>query len=200
MHRQKDLPKYLLLFGGCVWDNRLLTSDCQGLDPDDLLLAYESENSFNAIYCYVDDGFFTYLDDGEGTNLGTGDKGQKLDMSDVAVGRFPVLTEADAKVMVDKTISYVKNANAGDWENTLMFMGDDGNNNIHMRDTEEAVETVQSLHPAYRIKKVMWDAYTEVASSTGNTYPEVTDLIKKQQTQGALIMDYCGHGSAAVGA
>ena len=193
---EKDLPKYLLLFGGCVWDNRLLTSDCQGLDPDDLLLAYESENSFNAIYCYVDDGFFTYLDDGEGTNLGTGDKGQKLDMSDVAVGRFPVLTEADAKVMVDKTISYVKNANAGDWENTLMFMGDDGNNNIHMRDTEEAVETVQSLHPAYRIKKVMWDAYTEVASSTGNTYPEVTDLIKKQQTQGALIMDYCGHGSA----
>jgi hypothetical protein len=193
---EKDLPKYLLLFGGCVWDNRLLTSDCQGLDPDDLLLAYESENSFNAIYCYVDDGFFTYLDDGEGTNLGTGDKGQKLDMSDVAVGRFPVLTEADAKVMVDKTISYVENANAGDWENTLMFMGDDGNNNIHMRDAGEAVETVQSLHPAYRIKKVMWDAYTEVASSTGNTYPEVTELIKKQQAQGALIMDYCGHGSA----
>ena len=193
---EDDQPKYLLLFGGCVWDNRMLTSDCRGLNPDDFLLAYESENSFNAIYCYVDDGFFTYLDDGEGTNLGTGDRGQKLDMSDVAVGRFPVTTETDAKVMVDKTISYVENANAGDWENTLMFMGDDGNNNIHMRDAEEAAATVQALHPAYRIKKVMWDAYTEVASSTGNTYPEVTDLIKKQQAQGALIMDYCGHGSA----
>ena len=193
---EDDQPKYLLLFGGCVWDNRMLTSDCKGLNPDDFLLAYESENSFNAIYCYVDDGFFTYLDDGEGTNLGTGDRGQKLDMSDVAVGRFPVTTEADAKVMVDKTIRYVENANAGDWENTLVFMGDDGNNNIHMRDAEEAATTVQALHPAYRIKKVMWDAYTEVASSTGNTYPEVTALIKKQQAQGALIMDYCGHGSA----
>jgi len=193
---EDDQPKYLLLFGGCVWDNRMLTSDCRGLNPDDFLLAYESENSFNAIYCYVDDGFFTYLDDGEGTNLGTGDRGQKLDMSDVAVGRFPVTTEADAKVMVDKTIRYVENANAGDWENTLVFMGDDGNNNIHMRDAEEAAATVQALHPAYRIKKVMWDAYTEVASSTGNTYPEVTALIKKQQAQGALIMDYCGHGSA----
>ncbi len=193
---EADQPKYLLLFGGCVWDNRMLTSDCRGLNPDDFLLAYESENSFNAIYCYVDDGFFTYLDDGEGTNLGTGDRGQKLDMSDVAVGRFPVTTEADAKVMVDKTIRYVENANAGDWENTLVFMGDDGNNNIHMRDAEEAAATVQALHPTYRIKKVMWDAYTEVASSTGNTYPEVTDLIKKQQAQGALIMDYCGHGSA----
>lgn len=193
---EEDQPKYLLLFGGCVWDNRMLTSDCQGLDPDDFLLAYESENSFNAIYCYVDDGFFTYLDDGEGTNLGTGDYGNKLDMSDVAVGRFPVTTEAEAKVMVDKTISYVENANAGDWENTLMFMGDDGNNNLHMRDAEEAAAMVQALHPAYRIKKVMWDAYTEVGSATGNTYPEVTDLIKKQQAQGALIMDYCGHGSA----
>ena len=193
---EADQPKYLLLFGGCVWDNRMLTSDCKGLNPDDFLLAYESENSFNAIYCYVDDGFFTYLDDGEGTNLSTGDRGQKLDMSDVAVGRFPVTTEADAKVMVDKTIRYVENANAGDWENTLVFMGDDGNNNIHMRDAEEAAATVQALHPAYRIKKVMWDAYTEVASSTGNTYPEVTALIKKQQAQGALIMDYCGHGSA----
>ncbi len=193
---EADQPKYLLLFGSCVWDNRMLTSDCKGLNPDDFLLAYESENSFNAIYCYVDDGFFTYLDDGEGTNLSTGDRGQKLDMSDVAVGRFPVTTEADAKVMVDKTIRYVENANAGDWENTLVFMGDDGNNNIHMRDAEEAAATVQALHPAYRIKKVMWDAYTEVASSTGNTYPEVTALIKKQQAQGALIMDYCGHGSA----
>lgn len=193
---EDDQPKYLLLFGGCVWDNRMLTSDCKGLNPDDFLLAYESENSFNAIYCYVDDGFYTYLDDGEGTNLSTGDRGQKLDMSDVAVGRFPVTTEADAKVMVDKTIRYVENANAGDWENTLVFMGDDGNNNIHMRDAEEAAATVQALHPAYRIKKVMWDAYTEVASSTGNTYPEVTALIKKQQAQGALIMDYCGHGSA----
>lgn len=86
---EKDLPRYLLLFGNSVWDNRMLTSDCRGLDPDDFLLAYESENSFNAIYCYVDDGFFTYLDDGEGTNLTTGDKGEKLDMSDVAVGRFP---------------------------------------------------------------------------------------------------------------
>ena len=95
-----------------------------------------------------------------------------------------------------RTIRYVENANAGDWENTLVFMGDDGNNNIHMRDAEEAAATVQALHPTYRIKKVMWDAYTEVASSTGNTYPEVTDLIKKQQAQGALIMDYCGHGSA----
>ena len=41
----------------------------------------------------------------------------------------------------------------------------------------------------------MWDAYTRETSSTGNTYPEVTRIIKQQQNAGALIMDYAGHGS-----
>ena len=56
-----DLPRYLLLFGRGVWDNRMLTSDCRTLNADDYLLCHESENSFNAVLCYVDDGFFTRL-------------------------------------------------------------------------------------------------------------------------------------------
>lgn len=191
-----DAPKYLLLFGPCVWDNRMLTTECKGLNPNDFLLAYESDNSFSAINCYVDDGFFTYLDDGEGTNLSS-PSSSKLDMGDVAVGRLPAYSEEDAKVMVDKTISYVENRNGGDWENTIMVMGDDGNDNIHMRDADEAADLVQALHPAYNVRKVMWDAYNEVTSATGNTYPEVTDIIKRQQAKGALIMDYYGHGSAS---
>ena len=188
-----DLPKYLLLFGAAVWDNRLLTSDCGKLNADDLLLAYESENSFSAINCYVDDAFFTYLDDGEGTNLSAY---YKLDMGDVAVGRLPAYTEDDAKAMVDKIVAYTANDNAGDWENTIMVMGDDGNNNIHMRDADELATLIETSHPAYNVRRVMWDAYQEVASSTGNTYPAVTDIIKRQQAKGALVMNYYGHGSA----
>jgi len=185
---EKDMPKYLLLFGDCVWDNRMLTSDCKNLKADDYLLCFESENSFNEVYCYVDDGFFCLLDDGEGANP------QSSDKLDVAVGRFPVTTETDAKVMVDKTINYVNNKNAGVWQNTLMFMGDDGNNNLHMDDVNDAAENIATLHPGYLIKKVMWDSYTRVSSSTGNFYPEVTSIIKQQQANGALVMDYAGHG------
>lgn len=185
---EADMPKYLLLFGDCVWDNRMLTSDCSMFDPDDYLLAFESENSFNEITCYVDDGFFCLLDDGEGGNP------QSHDQLDMAVGRFPVTTEAEAKVMVDKTISYVNNQNAGSWENTLMFMGDDGNYNLHMDDVNDAADDVDSRYPGYIIKKVMWDAYQREVTSTGNRYPEVSNIIKKQQAQGALIMDYAGHG------
>jgi hypothetical protein len=186
--REEDMPRYLLLFGDCVWDNRMLTSDCRNLNPDDYLLCFESENSFNKITCYVDDGFFCLLDDGEGANP------QRSDKLDMAVGRFPVTTEDEAKVMVDKTISYAENANAGAWQNVLMFMGDDGNNNLHMTHVDEAAEDIAQRYPGYQIKKVMWDAYEGVPTSTGNTYPEVTRVIKQQQAAGALIMDYSGHG------
>ncbi len=186
---EDDYPKYLVLFGDCVWDNRMLTTTTQNLSPDDYLLCFESENSFNTISCYVDDGFFCLLDEGEGTDP------QASDLLDVAVGRFPVVTESQAKTMVDKTVSYVENQNAGSWQNVLMFMGDDGNENVHMQDINETADLVAELHPEYLIKKVMWDTYERVSSASGNTYPEVTKVIKAQQEAGALVFDYGGHGA-----
>ena len=102
----------------------------------------------------------------------------------------------EAKTMVDKTIAYAENSNAGAWQNELMFMGDDGNNNLHMNDENDNANYIEALHPEYVLKKVMWDAYTEQASATGHSYPEVSAII--QQQNGALIMDYAGHGSATL--
>ena len=187
---EADMPKYLLLFGDCVWDNRMLTSDCKSLSPDDYLLCYESENSMNEIYCYVSDSWMGILSEGAGGN-------PKNEQQDVAVGRFPVTTVDEAKTMVDKTINYMTNSNAGAWQNTLMFMGDDGNDNLHMRDENEVADYISDLYPHYLVKKVMWDAYERQTSSTGNTYPDAAKAIKQQQALGALIMDYAGHGSAS---
>ena len=187
---QADMPKYLLLFGDCVWDNRMRTADTRLLDADDYLLCFESDNSFSELYCYVDDGFFCLLDEGEGGNP------QASDKLDVAVGRFPVTTEAEAKAMVDKTIAYATNNDAGAWQNTLVFMGDDGDKNRHMADIDETADQIAARYPSYQIRKVMWDAYKRESSATGNSYPEVTTLIKQLQANGALIMDYGGHGRA----
>lgn len=186
---EADTPKYLLLFGDCVWDNRMLTTATKNLNPNDYLLCFESENSFNRIYCYVDDGFFCLLDEGEGKDPLT------KDMLDVAVGRFPVSTAADAKVMVDKTISYVKNNTAGDWQNTIMILGDDGDSNRHMKDADSTAIDIDRAYPEYVVKRVLWDSYERAGSSTGYTYPDVTKAIKAQQESGALIIDYAGHGS-----
>lgn len=185
---EADMPSHLLLFGDCVWDNRMLTQDCRNMSPDDYLLVFESENSFSETTCYADDGFYCLLDDGEGANLLTSDR------PDIAVGRFPVTTEAEAKIMVDKTIGYVENKNAGSWQNTIVFMGDDGDANVHMHDVNEVADATISAHPEYLVRKIMWDAYPQETSASGHGYPAVTNLIKRLQSSGTLIFDYGGHG------
>ena len=185
-----DMPRYLLLFGDGVWDNRMRTSDTQMLAPDDYLLCYESENSFNEISCYVDDGFFCMLDEGEGGNPLYADK------LDVAVGRLPVTTAEAAKGIVDKLMAYTGNQQAGAWHNTLVFMGDDGDQNRHMADTHEAATMVETLYPDFGVHRIMWDAYRRESTANGNSYPEVSALIKQWQNNGALVMDYSGHGRA----
>lgn len=188
---EADMPKYLLLFGDCVWDNRMLTADCKRFDPDDYLLVYESENSFSETVCYAGDSWMGILAEGAGSDA-------RRELQDVGVGRFPVTTVAEAKIMVDKTINYSKNQNGGAWQNTIMFMGDDGNDNIHMKDVDSVANSVSRDYPNFLIKKVMWDAYTRESSATGNTYPEVSKIIRQQQANGALVMDYGGHGSATL--
>lgn len=188
---EADMPKYLLLFGDCVWDNRMLTADCKRFDPDDYLLVYESENSFSETVCYAGDSWMGILAEGAGSDA-------RRELQDVGVGRFPVTTVAEAKIMVDKTINYSKNQNGGAWQNTIMFMGDDGNDNIHMKDVDSVANSVGRDYPNFLIKKVMWDAYNRESSATGNTYPEVSKIIRQQQANGALVMDYGGHGSATL--
>ena len=189
---EAEMPRYLMLFGDCAWDNRMHTSAWTGYTPDDFLLCYESENSFSSTQCYVSEDFFCLLDDGETLLTGNSYRGKP----DIAVGRFPVRNAEQAKILTDKTLAYVNNQNAGIWQNTIMFLGDDGNSNQHMIDADKAAGIVAELNPGIVEKKVMWDAYTREVSSTGATYPEVTKAIVQQQQAGALIIDYCGHGRA----
>ena len=186
---EADMPRYLLLLGDGAWDNRMLSNDWKGYSPDDFLLCYESENSYSATDCYVSDDYFGLLDDNEGGNM-------LIAKTDVAVGRISARTADEAAVVVDKIEAYVNNSNAGAWQNLLCFMGDDGNENVHMVDANTVAEMVEQRYPAFQVKRIMWDAYTRESSSTGNSYPDVTRLIKQQMEQGALIMNYSGHGRA----
>ena len=187
--RTADMPRYLLLMGDGAWDNRMASAEWNGYSPDDFLLCYESENSYSATDCYVSDDYFCLLDDGEGDNM-------LLSKPDVAVGRISARTAEEAEAVVEKVISYVNNEQPGSWQNLLFVMGDDGNENAHMQDADSVARIVEQYYPTYQIKRVMWDAYNRVSSSTGNSYPDVTRLIKQQMQQGALMMNYSGHGRA----
>ena len=43
----------------------MITSYNTGKNPDDYLLAFESENSYDRRVCYIDDSFHAMLDDGD---------------------------------------------------------------------------------------------------------------------------------------
>ena len=179
-------PRYLLLFGDGAWDNRMYSGAWRNSDPDDYLLCYESENSFSDTKSYVMEDYFGLLDDGEGYN-------PLREKSDIGIGRFPVSQISDAKIMVDKSITYMSNQNAGPWKNLVYLLGDDGDENEHMRYANNVAENVISRFPSMEVHKIMWDAYTRVSSANSNTYPEAAKQIKKQMSDGALVMNYTGH-------
>ena len=191
-----DKPRYLLLFGDGAWDNRMLTNEWSGYNTDDYLLCYESENSFSQVNCYVSDDFFCLLDDEEVIQTTNGNSTTYAGKPDVAVGRLPARTPDEAKTLVDKIISYTQNEYAGPWQNEICMMGDDGNDNSHMKTADKVATMIESTYPNYNVDKIYWDAYQRTSSSTGYSYPDVTRLIKQQLQNGALMMNYCGHGAA----
>ncbi len=184
------MPRYLLLLGDCAWDNRMVSNDWKTENPKDYLLCYESENSFSETECYMMEDYFGLLDDGEGGSH------TKSDKSDIGIGRICAVTSEDANNQVSKILDYMANKNAGDWQNTICIIGDDGNGNSHVTQAEQLAQQTAKNFPGYNIKRVYMEAYNRESSSTGATYPDVTKLLREQMKKGALMMNYTGHGSA----
>lgn len=192
-----DAPKYLLLFGDCVYDNRMITNEFKGENPDNYLLAYERNDqehymrrdySIGTLHSYVTDDYFALLDDNEGRNLA-------LEKIDLGVGRFPCNTEEKAKWLVDQSISYLENKKTGSWKNKMWAIGDSGDDNLHMEDAEKVVTQVgNSMNGSFLLRKIYPDAYNVTLEAKGATYPEATQKLKTAMHQGALIFNYNGHG------
>ena len=188
-------PENILLFGACMWDNRFVTSGLTKLSQDNYLLCWESDNSWSHTSSYVLEEYFALLDDTDGSDV-------QFDTADIGVGRIPVTTVSEATGVVDKLITYINNEYAGAWQNTVCLMADDGNTESdatkHMDSAEKLAKTIKGndVQPNMRIKKIYWDAYKQEKTTTGLSYPDVTDEINKTMSEGALIMNYTGHGAA----
>lgn len=181
-------PRYLLLFGDCAWDNRMLSNTWRNQSPADYLLCYESENSFSSTTSYVMEDYFGLLDDGEGQNI-------LREKSDLGIGRFPVTTVAQAKAMVNKTLSHLNREHSGNWRNIVMVLGDDGDRNEHMDNANDVARVIELYNPEMEVRKVMWDAYNRVSEARNNTYPEVYQLLTAQMNNGAMVFNYTGHAN-----
>lgn len=185
-----NAPRYLLLFGDGIYDNRGVTSDAQSVTRTNMLLTFQSEESLS-VYSYVTDDYFGLLDDGSGTSL-TRDKMR------IGVGRFPVRTVSEATEMVDKVITYMNNEDPGSWKNNVTFVADDGNSDDsystdHIEQADDIAEDIATQYPAFLVNKVYFDAYKR---SSSGTYPDVHTEIENLLKSGQLMINYTGHGSS----
>lgn len=185
-----ERPKYLLFFGDCSYDNRMLTSSWKNYPPDNYLLSYQSENSIEETSSYVTDDYFGFLDDEEGDNLTAA-------MLDIGIGRFPVRTAAEAKAAVDKTIAYMENKHAGPWKHTVCYVSDDGDKNMHISQSEILASYTERNYPSLLVNRIYADAFRREASATGETYPDATKRLLQMFDKGMLVVNYTGHGSTS---
>lgn len=181
----------VLLFGASVWDNRLMVLGTKKYSADDYLLCYESDDSESTAKSYVLEEYVSCPDDSK--------YGLLCNLPKVGLGRIPVTTADEAKGVVDKTIAYINNIDAGNWRNSICILADDGTVKerayTHMNHAEEMAKQLETANPDFRFSRIYWDAYPWEQTATGTRYPSVESDINKTIMEGALIMNYTGHGA-----
>lgn len=178
-------PKYLLLFGRGSFDNRQVLPT----SSKSFVLTYQSENSLVETLSYVTDDYFGFLDDWEGNQI----PAHNLDLG---IGRFPVSTIQEATNAVNKTISYMRNTEKGIWKNQLLFLADDGDGALHMRQADSIASIISRNHPSYQINKIYLDAFQQEVNASGESYPVARTRFLNTVRQGVFLLNFIGHAGA----
>ena len=176
-------PGYLLLFGDASFDYKNRIPENNNIVP-----TYESLESLTETGSFVTDDFFGLLDNYEGVNS-TG-------VLDIGIGRFPVSTPEQAWIAVNKVENYLLNkpAVSGNWRTTFCFVADDQDVNLHLHQAEDMTAIADTLHKGLRVNKIYSDAFAIKVTTAGDRYPDVNVNINNQVENGALIINYTGHG------
>lgn len=191
----EEKPKYLLLFGDGIFDNRHLTSDAAKLDSKYYLLTYQVKESVYESTSYGTDDYFGFLDDDEGTSLAAA-------FLDVGIGRFPVSSVIQAENIVNKVIAYIENSQYGNWKNRLVLTADNtdsrnvGNFCVHATQADKLGKYVETNHPEYVVSKYYMDAYKSTIVNGKTTYPDLKKAFFNTLKEGSFVVNYTGHGSA----
>ena len=109
------------------------------------------------------------------------------------------------KVIVDKVVRYIETPAYGSWKNQLCFIADDGSSNKHepyakdhMEQSYQLTQIIEDNHPEYITNKLFFDAFKKSSKGSSGSYPDVERNIQKLQRQGVMLINYTGHGNAAL--
>ena len=177
--------KYLCLFGDASYDYKDRIPNNTNIIP-----SWNSLNSFSLSSSYVSDDFFGMMDLGEGMMTNS----NKLD---IAVGRILADSNSRAKELVDKIETYYSQNSFSDWRNKIIVVSDDVDEpweNIIQSTSNDIADLITDKKPFFNAKKILADAFNQETSSGGERYPEVKNQLINGMKQGALVVNYFGHG------
>ena len=190
--REPGKLKYLLLFGDATFDYKNNLRSQSRSEQNNWLPVYESRESLNPVYTYSSDDYYGFMDDDEGDwpESASGDH-----TMDIGVGRLPVKSVQEARIVVDKLIRYsASSKSVGSWRNTVSFVADDGDGNVHQR---HADQLAQLSNKDFLPTRIFLDAFPQTTTSQGQKVPAVNAAIRKSINNGTLILNYTGHGGTS---
>ncbi|MCX6248390.1 MAG: type IX secretion system sortase PorU [Bacteroidetes bacterium] len=176
-------PRYLLLFGDGTYDpkNRIAANN-------NMIPPYESNEYLFTTASYVSDDYYGIMGDTEGNNMNGS--------IEIGIGRMPISTMVQARDVVNKIKRYssLNDSTMSDWRNTISFVADDPNTNLHLQQAERLADTVKNKYPVFNVKKIYNDAYRFSPSPSGLRSPDCEKAINQTIQDGTIVFSYTGHG------
>lgn len=176
--------KHVLFFGKGSFDYKQKLGGRPNLVP-----TYSSRSSLDPLTTFGSDDYFGFLAMGKGQWEESNAGDHELD---IGVGRIPAISPAEAAITVDKIIQYSE-APAGPWKRKLLFIADDGDQNIHLRDAERHTAYLHKNHPEFELRKLYLDTFEQNPSEP--TVPEAKNKLADEINSGLFMVNYTGHGN-----
>ncbi|NNE43498.1 MAG: hypothetical protein HKN12_04765, partial [Gemmatimonadetes bacterium] len=187
-------PVYVTLVGDAAYDTKKYLPG----SPDNLLGTYTGRYrtepfvqyvSGDNLYFYPTDDFYGYADTGDYQS------GAQPTL-DFAIGRYPVQSEEDLDLLLDKLEDYLSYETPGQWQNRVILTADDERT---LSDTArepwhtDQVETLarERIPPSIDKVKVY---LTEYPRNDFGKKPSAQEAFIEEFTRGALMVTYTGHG------
>lgn len=179
--------KNVLILGKGTFDYKGLMGGRPNLVP-----IYTSRNSLNPLTTFSSDDYFSLIEFGQGEweESREGDE-----VMQIGVGRLPAINAQEAAIVVDKIINYESNPTAGDWKKTVTFFADDGDNNIHLRDSEAQSVFLNENHKEFKQQKLYLDKFEQQKNGEKQSSPEAKTALEETLEAGTLLLNYIGHGN-----
>ena len=185
-----------LLFARTTYDQREVTDNLK-LAKYSRILTWQStadvssatSATISETNSYCSDNYIAMLEDCTSFTMTSG-------KMSVGVGRMPVKSATEAKLMVDKLISFVNNPDYGAWRNNVLLLADDGDYAVHAEQSNKLYDRLtQNGGGSLLYERMNIDAYDYGTDSYKKTYPAAKSRMLNLIEEGISLWSYIGHAN-----